>query len=71
MKEFLRKMVTRNGGISSKRVCGVIGWTICLIVLLYATMAKLDIPSFANTVAIASTALLGVESITGVFRKEE
>lgn len=71
VKEFLRKMVTRNGGISSKRVCGVIGWAVCLFVLVYATLSSLTVPSFADTVLIASAALLGVESVTNVWRKND
>lgn len=26
MKDFLIKLITANTGVSSKRVCGIIGW---------------------------------------------
>jgi hypothetical protein len=37
-KDFIVKMLSSNSGISSKRVCGVIGWIVCLIVLIYCSI---------------------------------
>ena len=38
MKEFLTKLVTARTGVSSKRVCGILGWLIGLITLIYCTI---------------------------------
>lgn len=38
MKEFLTKLVTAHTGVSSKRVCGILGWLIGLIALIYCTI---------------------------------
>jgi len=38
MKEFLTKLVTAHTGVSSKRVCGILGWLIGLITLIYCTI---------------------------------
>ena len=38
MKEFLNKLVTEHTGVSSKRVCGILGWLIGLITLIYCTI---------------------------------
>jgi hypothetical protein len=36
--EFFTKMVTAGSGLSSKRVCGFLGWVACIFVLIYATI---------------------------------
>lgn len=36
--QFVKEIVTSHSGISSKRVCGVIGWLVCLGVLIYCTV---------------------------------
>jgi len=33
-KEFILKVVSANSGISSKRVCGILGWIVCLIIVI-------------------------------------
>jgi len=57
-----------RGSISSKRVCGVIGWLVCLTVLIYCTILTIQAPFFADAVLIATAALLGVDSITGIWK---
>lgn len=62
---------SEKGSISSKRVCGVLGFVVILFLLVYATVTGKDIP---NEVAIgtlgAVTALLGVDSVTGIWKKD-
>jgi cobalamin biosynthesis protein CobD/CbiB len=67
--EFLTKMVCRNSGVSSKRVCGVFGWIVCLFIAIFATISSLSVPAFLDTVIITSAALLGVDCITNIFNK--
>ena len=57
-----------KGSISSKRVCGFLGWLTCLAVLVYCTILTVQAPLFADGVLIATTALLGVDSITGIWK---
>jgi len=38
MREFLIKLITAHTGVSSKRVCGILGWLIGLIILIYCTI---------------------------------
>lgn len=66
---FLRMMVTSHSGISSKRVCGVIGWMIAIIVLLYCTVHVVQAPLMIDTFLICCMALLGIDSITGIWKK--
>lgn len=57
-----------KGSISSKRVCGFLGWLTCLAVLVYCTILTVQAPLFADGVLIATTALLGVDSVTSIWK---
>ena len=58
-----------SGGISSKRVCGIIGWICCLSLLIAGFVCEKEIPQYAEMVAIISASLLGLDSITGIWTK--
>ena len=58
-----------SGGISSKRVCGILGWMCCLVLLISEKKKKKDIPQYAEMIAIISASLLGLDSITGIWNK--
>lgn len=66
---FIRGMVTSHSGISSKRVCGVIGWIVAIVVLLYCTVHVIQAPLMIDTFLICCMALLGIDSITGIWKK--
>ncbi len=61
--------LAHSGGFSSKRVCGVIGWLVCIILLIAGFILEKPISEFADYVLITSASLLGVDSLTGVFSK--
>lgn len=67
--EFLKNIVVAHSGISSKRVCGVLGWLTCIGILIYCTINVIQAPVMLETFLIACTALLGVDSITGIWKK--
>ena len=56
-----------KGSISSKRVCGVIGWVVCLGIGIYCTVKVIQAPLLIDSILIGSAALLGVDSITGIW----
>jgi hypothetical protein len=68
IKEFLVKMVTSHSGISSKRVCGVIGFIVIVFVLIYCTINVVQAPAMIDTFIYAICILLGVDSVTGIFK---
>lgn len=70
MKEFLIKLVTANTGISSKRVCGVLGWIVCLGITIGCTIANIEAPQVTDTVLLCCMGLLGIDSVTGIWRKQ-
>lgn len=67
-ENFKSIFLATKGSISSKRVCGVIGWLVCVGILIYCTIMVIQAPVFADAVLIATTALLGVDSITGIWK---
>lgn len=71
IKEFTIKLFTPNGGISSKRFFGAIGWMVCLSAALYCTIHGIQAPLFLDSVIYASAALLGVDSITDIWKKKK
>ena len=68
LKTFL---MANSGGFSAKRLAGLSGYVICLLLLIYATVVGAAIPSFSNMVLIASTSLLGVDAFKGIFTRSE
>jgi len=43
---FIKQMVTSHSGISSKRVCGVVGWVVAMAVLIYCTIMCIQAPLY-------------------------
>jgi uncharacterized membrane protein len=68
MKKFLRQLVTTNTGVSSKRVCGILGWLVCLFICVWCTLTVTIAPAIVETLFICSTSLLGVDSLVKIIR---
>lgn len=66
---FIKQMFTSHSGISSKRVCGVVGWFVAIGVLIYCTIAVIQAPLMIDTFLICVMALLGIDSVTGIWKK--
>lgn len=71
MKEFLKKIVTANTGISSKRVCGCLGWLVAIGVIIYCTITNQQAPEIMETFLWAIMGLLGIDSVTKIWKKHE
>lgn len=67
MKDFLIKMFTAHSGLSSKRVCGVLGWVVCLFICVYCTILAIQAPMIVEYLFICSASLLGIDSVTGIW----
>lgn len=61
--EFMRKMFTSQSGISSKRMCGFMGWVSCIVWISYYVFTKHDIPGIVEVFIMSSVALLGLDTI--------
>lgn len=69
-KQFFKSIfLNQPNSISSKRVCGVLGWLLCLGVLGYCTFKEIQAPVMVDTIVITSAALLGVDSIMNIWKK--
>lgn len=67
--EFIKLMLSSRSGISSKRVCGCFAWIIIAVCSIYATFSNVQTPEILNTIIYASVILLGVDSVTGIWKK--
>ena len=65
--EFIKQMMISGSGVSSKRVAGIIGWIAFIWVIIYCTIQDKQAPLMAETLAICSSALLGLETITNIW----
>lgn len=68
LKEYLILLITSHSGISSKRVCGVLGFLIIMFSLVYCTVTGMQAPSIMETFIWAVCMLLGIDSVTGIFK---
>lgn len=69
MKDFLIKLITANTGVSSKRVCGIIGWFTCLIITIYCTITNKQVPEVTDVVLLCCMCLPGIDSVTNIWKK--
>lgn len=70
IKEFLKLMVTAHSGISSKRVCGVIGFLVIIFVLIFCTVNGIQAPQMIDIFVYAICLLLGIDSVTGIWKNK-
>lgn len=70
MKDFLIKLITAHTGISSKRVCGVLGFLVIIFILLYCTICAIQAPLIIEPFIYAVCMLLGIDSITGIWKNK-
>ena len=71
MKEVIKSLlVSTKGSLSSKRFCGVIGWIVSLIILIYCSINQLQAPNMIDTVLYCCMGLLGIDSITSIWKNK-
>ena len=69
---FKEIMTGENGRLSSKRVMGIIVLTVCLICtiwLVYNEGGTLVVENLLQTLMIMAAALLGISSVTSIWKK--
>ncbi len=70
IKRFLKEMLSGfSGRISSKRVCGVLGWFVCLSSFIYCTINAIQAPTMVDILLLSCMGLLGVDSVTSIWKK--
>ena len=68
--DFVCKIFQSRSGVSSKRVCGFLGWLVCLFICVWCTIYVIAAPQIVEILFICSTSLLGIDSVTGIWKKE-
>lgn len=68
MNNIQSLLSAEKGSLSSKRLCGFIGWICCSAVLIMCTVWDRQAPDMVSTIIYASTALLGLDSVTGIWK---
>lgn len=58
-----------SGGISSKRVLGILGFISCVIIFILGFALNLNIPEYGELLLITSASLTGLDSVTGIWNK--
>ncbi len=66
--QFIKQIVTSHSGISSKRVCGVLVWISIIGVFIYCAITSKQAPTMVDTLMISGCALLGIDSVTGIWK---
>ena len=67
-KEVVLKMIESHSGVSSKRVCGFLGWMVCLGIIIYCTINNIEAPEIVSNIIYACLGLLGIDSVTGIWK---
>lgn len=69
MKKWFKELLSSGSDVSSKRVAGMSGWILCLILVIYCTLTGAPSPDILEMLFICSSSLLGVDSITSIWNK--
>jgi hypothetical protein len=69
MLQYFKDMLSSRSPVSSKRFCGFIGWILCLAICGWCVLTKQEAPEIIDMLFICSTSLLGIDSITSIWKK--
>lgn len=67
IKEYIKLIITSHSGISSKRVCGCLGFLVIIFVIIFCTVSSIQAPGILETFIWAVCMLLGIDSIMSPF----
>ena len=68
MKSLRSIFQANSGDLSSKRVCGVAGFAVVIGIAIACTIIGSQAPVIVADILYASVALLGVDSITNIWK---
>lgn len=70
-ENFWKQIIISHSGVSSKRVCGVLGFLIVIAALIYCTLNCIQAPDMIEPFMYAICLLLGIDSVTGIWHKKD
>lgn len=59
-----------SGQLSSKRVCGVLGWITIMGILIYCTINSSQAPNVIDGFMLCCMGLLGIDSVTSIWKNK-
>lgn len=69
--KWFKDMLDAKSSVSSKRFCGVLGWLVCIGVVIYCTLAVIQAPSIMEFFMLSVVGLLGVDSVTSIWKNKK
>lgn len=66
--KWFKDMLDAESSVSSKRFCGVLGWLVCIGVLIYCTILVIQAPTIMEFFLLSVVGLLGVDSVTTIWK---
>ena len=69
--KWFKDMLDAKSSVSSKRFCGVLGWLVCIGVLIYCTIHVIQAPLITEFFLLSVVGLLGVDSITSIWKNSK
>ena len=69
--KWFKDMLDAKSSVSSKRFCGVLGWLVCLGILIYCTIHVIQAPLITEFFLLSVVGLLGVDSITSIWKNSK
>lgn len=69
--KWFKDMLDAKSSVSSKRFCGVLGWLVCIGVLIYYTIHVIQAPLITEFFLLSVVGLLGVDSITSIWKNSK
>lgn len=62
-------LLKNSGGLSSKRLLSILGYIVCLGLLVAAFIFEKQVPEFADLVLISCLSMYGIEIIPNIWSK--
>lgn len=69
--KWFKDMMDSESSVSSKRFCGVLGWLVCIGVVIYCTLTVIQAPSIMEFFMLSVVGLLGVDSVTSIWKNKK
>ena len=69
--KWFKDMLDAESSVSSKRFCGVLGWLVCIGILIYCTIHVIQAPLITEFFLLSVVGLLGVDSITSIWKNSK
>lgn len=69
--QWFKDMIDADRSVSSKRFCGVLGWIICMFVLVWCTVTVTQAPVMVETVLYIIAGLLGIDKVSEMLKSRK